>query len=173
VLWLAAGVAALSVGAGTGWGVERASTAERTLDDATGTISVTVPEDWTVQVDPEQWVAVDGAQEQPAIAAGTRPGWNTEEDAAPGAFVGVLTGDKLPSRVPQHAECVGDTVGPILDERDGDRSMTVFFTGCPGPEVTVERVVQVNSSQLLWVQIRSEDRATANRVLESVRTYGI
>lgn len=171
--WLGAGVAALAVGAGAGWGAERAATAERTVDDATGTISVTVPEDWTVQVDPEQWVPVDGAQEQPAIAAGSRPGWNTEDGAAPGAFVGILTGDTLPSRVPQHAECVGDAVGPILDEREGDESMTVFFTGCPGPEVTVERVVQVNSSQLLWVQIRSEDRATANRVLESVTTYGI
>ncbi|MCW2738078.1 hypothetical protein, partial [Nocardioides sp.] len=171
--WLAAGVAALSIGAGAGWGAERAATSERSLDDTTGTVSITVPEAWTAQVDPEQWVPTQGQQEQPSLAAGTRAGWNTEADAAPGVFVGILAGDKLPSRVPQHAECRGDTVGPILDEREGDQSMTVFFTGCPGAEVTVERVVQVNSSQLLWVQIRSADRATANRVLESVTTYGI
>ena len=34
--------------------------------------------------------------------------------------------------------------GPIFDERDGDRYMTVFFTGCPGADLTVERVVQVD-----------------------------
>jgi hypothetical protein len=37
----------------------------------------------------------------------------------------------------------------------------------------VERVIRVNASQLLWVQVRSEDRATANRVLDSVTTYGV
>ncbi len=172
-LWLVAGMVALSLGVGAGWAAERAATTERTVDDVTGTISLTVPETWTAQVDPEQWTPLEGQQQQPSIASGTRPGWNAAADPAPGAFVGVLTGDKLPSRVPQHADCVGDTVGPIRDVRDGDESMTVFFTGCPGPDITVERVVRVNSSQLLWIQIRSDDRATANRVLESVTTYGI
>ena len=37
----------------------------------------------------------------------------------------------------------------------------------------VERVVQLTSNRLLWVQVRSDDRATANRVLESVTTYGL
>ena len=59
------------------------------------------------------------------------------------------------------------------DQQDGDHSMTVFFNGCPGADVTVERVVQLTSNRLLWVQVRSQDRATANRVLESVTTYGI
>jgi hypothetical protein len=173
VPWLVAGVLVLAVGGGAGWVMERAATAERTLDDSTGTISVTVPEQWTAQVDAEQWTPADGGQAQPSIASGSKPGWNTDDEPAPGVFVGILAGDKLPTRVPQHVDCEGDTIGPIRDERDGDPSMTVFFTGCPGPGFTVERVVQVNSSQLLWVQIRSEDRATANRVLESVTTYGI
>ena len=51
--------------------------------------------------------------------------------------------------------------------------MTVFFSGCPGADVTVERVVQLTSNRLLWVQVRSDDRATANRVLASVTTTGI
>ena len=74
--------------------------------------------------------------------------------------------DELLPQAPQ-------VVGVGRDVRDGDETMTVFFTGCPGPDITVERVVRVNSSQLLWIQIRSDDRATANRVLESVTTYGI
>ncbi|WP_157829674.1 serine/threonine-protein kinase [Nocardioides alpinus] len=172
VPWLVAGVLALVVGGGAGWAVERAATAERTLDDATGTISVTVPEEWTAQVDPEQWTPAEGSQVQPSIAAGSREGWNTDDDPAPGVFVGILVGDKLPSRVPQHPVC--DTAGSLIeDQQDDDDSMTVFFNGCPGADVTVERVVQLTSNRLLWVQVRSDDRATANRVLESVTTYGI
>jgi hypothetical protein len=169
--WVAAGVLALSLGAGTGWTVERAATADRTLEDATGTIKVTVPEQWTAQVDPEQWVPTDGQQEQPAIATGSKPGWNTDADRGPGVFVGILASDKLPSRVPQHPAC--DTAGALIkDQQDDDDSMTVFFSGCPGVDIMVERVIQLTSNRLLWVQVRSDDRGTANRVLESVDTVG-
>ena len=86
--------------------------------------------------------------------------------------MGILVGDKLPSRVPQHLACAAGA--PLIeDQQDGDASMTVFFSGCPGADVTVERVVQLTSNRLLWVQVRSDDRATANQVLESVTTYGI
>ncbi len=152
--------------------MERASTSTRTVEDATGTIFVTVPEEWTAQVDPEQWIPLEGQQEQPSLASGTRAGWNTDDDPAPGVFVGILVGDKLPSRVPQHAACA-DNGALIEDLQDGDASMTVFFNGCPGADVTVERVVQLTSNRLLWVQVRSDDRATANQVLESVTTNGI
>jgi serine/threonine protein kinase len=169
--WLVAGLVALAAGAGLGWTAEQAATSERTLDDATGTISVTVPESWTAQVDPEQWIPIDGQQEQPSLATGSRPGWNTD-DPAPGVFVGVLQSEKLPSRVPQHFDC--ETTGELIkDQQDGDASMTVFSKGCPGPDVMVERVVQLTSNRLLWVQVRSDDRGTANRVLESVTTYGL
>ncbi|MDR7253330.1 hypothetical protein J2X46_002315 [Nocardioides sp. BE266] len=170
--WMVAGLLALVVGGGGGWALERAATTDRSLDDATGTISVTVPEAWTAQVDPDQWIPTEGQREQPAISAGTRSGWNTSADPAPGVFVGLLQGEKLPTRVPQHPDCERSR-SPIFDERDGDRFMTVFFDGCPGADLTVERVVQVNESQLLWVQVRSDDRATANRVLDSVRTSGV
>ena len=172
-LWPVAAVLALLLGGSAGWALERAVTSERTLSDETGTITVTVPEDWTAQVDPEQWVPTDGELRQPAIASGSRPGWNTDDDPAPGVFVGVLASDKLPSRVPQHPSCEESSGAPIRDQQDGDESMTVFFSGCAGAEVTVERVIRVNASQLLWVQVRSDDRATANRVLDSVSTSGI
>ena len=140
--------------------------------DVTGTIEVTVPESWATQVDPEQWVPpVEGQSEQPALATGSRPGWNTAENPAPGVFVGLLQAEKLPSRVPQHFACEND--GELIkDQQDGDESMTVFFSGCPGADVIVERVVQLTSNRLLWVQVASDDRPTANRVLASVTTYG-
>ena len=172
-LAVAAALAVLAVGAGAGWTLERASTATRTVADDTGTIQVTVPESWTAQVDPEQWTPVEGEQTQPSLAAGTRAGWNSADDPSAGVFVGILAADKLPSRVPQHKECVDAPGGLIRDQRDGDASMTVFFSGCPGADVMVERVIQVNSSQLLWVQVRSSERAVANQVLDSVTTSGI
>jgi len=42
--------------------------------------------------------------------------------------------------------------------------------GCGG--VVVDRVVQVNATSLLWVQVRSHDEATAEGVLGSVKTQG-
>ena len=169
-LWLVAALLAPSVGGGAGWALERAATEDRTLQDTTGTISVTVPEEWTVQVDPEQWTPIQGEQEHPSIAAGTRPGWNSDAKPAAGVFVGILEGEKLPSRVPQHPSC--EEAGPLIEDEQqgGDDSMTVYFTGCPGAEVTVERVIQLTSNFLLWVQVRSPDNRTANRVLRSVTT---
>ncbi len=170
-LWLVAAVLALVIGAGAGWVIERARAAEEVLDDSTGKISVTVPEPWTAQVDPEPWAPLDGG-DQSAIAAGSAPGWNTSADPAPGVFAGILPSDRLPSTVPQHPECT--TAGePILGNPGGDESMTVFYTGCPGVDVTVERVRRITANQLLWVQIRSDDQGTANRVLDSVEVHGV
>ena len=139
---------------------------------STGTIFVTVPDSWTEQVDPEQWSPVEGRAEQPSVAAGTRSGWNSDDDPGEGVFVGILPGDKLPSRVPGHAACPVQR-GPYFDEKNGDDIMTVFFSGCPGVDLTVERIIRVNQNQLLWVQIRTADRKIANRVLDSVRAAGV
>ena len=169
---MVAGLLTLAAGTGVGWAAERASTAERQVEDSTGTISLTVPESWTAQVDPEPWMPVEDRSEQPSIASGSREGWNSADAPAPGVFVGILPGEKLPSRLPNHPEC-GPSRGPVFDERDGDDLMTAFYYDCPGLDVTVERVIRLNQNQLLWIQIRSDDRGTANRVLDSVTTFGV
>lgn len=171
--WVAAAVLTLAAGSGVGWAAERASTAERTVEDASGQLSVTVPEDWTAQVDPEPWIPFEGQREQPGIAAGSAAGWNTSTSPAPGVFVGLLRGDKLPTRVPQHPECEGNRDTVYDQKDDGDASMTVQFFGCAGAEYTYERVIQVNQSQLLWIQIRSDSTRTASRVLDSVAGVGL
>ena len=61
---------------------------------------------------------------------------------------------------------------PITDEADGDPSVTVVLHRLPR-RVIVERVVQVTANRLLWVQVRSADRATANTVLDGVATHGL
>ncbi|HYJ27563.1 MAG TPA: serine/threonine-protein kinase [Nocardioides sp.] len=170
--WVAAAVLALVTGTGAGWALERTGTSERTVEDVDGVIAVTVPSSWTRQVDPEPWVPFEGRAEQASLAAGVRSGWNSDDDPDEGVFVGILPGDKLPSRVPGHAECPVQR-GPYFDEnREGDEIMTVFFSGCPGVDLTVERVIRVNQNQLLWVQIRSNERRVANRVLDSVESSG-
>ena len=170
--WVAAAVLSLVAGTGAGWALERTAASERTVEDSTGTIFVTVPEAWTGQVDDEQWLPFEGRSEQPAVAAGTRSGWNSDDDPGEGVFVGILPGEELPSRVPGHAACPLQR-GPYFDEKDGDKIMTVFFEGCPGVDLTVERIIQVNQNQLLWIQIRTDDRPVANRVLDSVKPSGV
>ena len=105
----------------------------------------------------------------PALSVGTpRTGRPTGGE---GVFVGVLPGTKLPDAACRsHPEC-GPPEGTVDDVRDGDRSETVYSTDCP--VVTVERVVQVAANRLLWVQVRSADRATAVAVLDSVTTHGL
>lgn len=165
--WVAAAVLALLAGTGAGWALERTAASERTVEDSEGTLAVTVPEAWTAQVDPEQWQPFEGRGKQASLAAGTRSGWNSEDDPGEGVFVGILPGEKLPSQVPGHPACQVQR-GPYFD----DDAMTVYFSECPGVDTTVERVIQVNQNQLLWVQIRSEDQRVARRVLDSVQTFG-
>lgn len=168
--WLVAGVVALAIGGTSGWTLERASTSERTIENDAGTISVTVPESWTGQVDPDRWTPLEDGPSLPALGVGSRTGWN-DSAPAPGVFVGILSGDKLPTRVPQHPDC--ETAGgEILDQIDGDPSKMVVFSGCAGTDVVVERVVRVTTNYLLWEQVRADDTADALRVLDSIEVLG-
>ena len=150
--WAVAAVLALVGGGVGGWALERAITDERVLQDSSGSISITVPEDWARHVDAGQWTppAADGgdAVGLPAISAGTSADWNGADAPAPGVFVGVLAADELPTQVPGHAECEFSRP-TVSDELDGDPSLTARFSGCPGADVTIERVVQANADQLV------------------------
>ncbi|CAA9367062.1 MAG: hypothetical protein AVDCRST_MAG32-88 [uncultured Nocardioides sp.] len=164
-----AGVAALVGGLLTGFVAERLLVTERTI--STDSISVTVPDDWTA-VDLDPWLPPGGGVDQPAVAAGDAAGWNGTADPGEGVFIGVLPGESLPATVPQHPEC--ETVRPAdIDRRDGDDYLTVEFRDCSGGDITIERVVQVTASRLMWVQVRAADRGVANQVLDSVRFSGL
>ena len=165
---------AVAVLAGSGVGgylVSQRLDGATTLDDVTGSLSVQVPGGWGRAVAAEGWRPPEATTDFPAISAGTARDWNTTGSSAHGVFVGILPGTRLPTRVPQHPECE-NAQEPVQDSVDGDASLTVVYTACPAG-VTVERVVLVASNRLLWVQIRSADRATANAVLDAVETHGI
>lgn len=171
--WLAgalAGVLALAVGVGAGYWYEQRGEGEATVGDDTGTLFVTVPGDWERATAPSGWSAPLDGGEFPALSVGTSTGWTDVTSTAQGVFLGILPGTELPVRLPQHPECdAKDT--QVQGTFDGHPSRTVLFTDCPGG-VTVERVVQLAENRLLWVQIRSASRATANSVLDDVQARG-
>ncbi|WP_309648738.1 serine/threonine-protein kinase [Nocardioides sp.] len=162
---------ALALGAGAGLVLGRLGTpADVEVSDASGTVSVMVPDAWEGAVADGGWAPPndpDGAY--PALSVGTSATWTAVESRSQGVFLGLFPGEALPTLLPQHPEC--EEVEDPVSESSGDPSTTVVHTDCPGG-VTIERVVQVAANRLLWVQVRSGDRATANRVLDSVETHG-
>jgi eukaryotic-like serine/threonine-protein kinase len=159
-----AGLLALVVGAGAAYAVEQRSDPLVTLTAAQGSISISVevPRSWETKASDRGWKPPGETVAYPAISVGG------DEDE-PGVFVGVLPGDQLPERLPGHPEC-SEQADPQRDQVDGDRSVTIVHSDCPG--VVVERVIRVTANRLLWVQVRSDDRATANTVLDSIATPG-
>ena len=140
------------------------------MSDESGSLSVSVPEAWRGATAIDAWRPPREERDYPALSVGTAADWTTATDGE-GAFLGILAGTSLPDRVPQHPEC-GTPRDPVTDSTDDGAAVTVLYPDCPGGGVTVESVVQVADNHLLWVQVRSHDSATANQVLDSVRTHG-
>ena len=167
-----AGALAAAGGAWAGQAIERGTRPDlRSVSDEGGTLSVEVPADWERSVGGEGWAGPDGSGAYAALSVGTDPDWTDPRREAEGAFLGLMPGSALPELMPTHPECEEEQP-PVVE--DGETpSVTVLHTGCGGSGVVVERVLQVAGNRLLWVQVRSLDRAAANRVLDSVRTSGI
>lgn len=164
---------ALGVGAGVAaYLLEQSSEPdEATISDASGQLLVTVPHDWERAVAADGWEEPVEGGEFPALSVGTSEDWTETEDGE-GVFLGIVAAPEIPERLPQHPECAS-AQEPVDDTRDGDPTRTVVFSDCPGGGVVVERAIQLATNRLLWVQIRSDDRATAYAVLEDVDTRGI
>lgn len=140
-----------------------------TVADASGTLEAAVPGEWTAATGGDGWSAPQDDADYPALSVGTAGDWGAPGSTGHGLFLALMPGTGLPDLMPGHPEC-SDTSS--YSDSGTQPSRTVLHTGCPGG-VTVERVVQVAADRLLWVQVRSPDTATANRVLDSVTTYGI
>ena len=175
--WLvsaAVAILALSAGGTAGYLLQPVGGSDdATVLDETGSLEVTVPIEWEGAVGDQQWTPPidDGLGAYPALSVGTSPRWNDPEADGEGVFLGLFAGDHVPIELPQHPECE-DSADPIKESGDTP-SATVWHSNCPGGGVTVERVSQVAANRLLWVQVRSADRATANQVLDSIETHGL
>ena len=175
---VAAGAVALGGGAVGGWWVhEQRLPATVRVSDAGGSLSVSVPRGWEKVVGRGPWTgpqgdSAAGGTPYDALSVGDSRAWNDSARAGEGVFLGILPGAQVPGLMPGHPECES-TAPPVIDDGTGDQpaSTTVVHQGCPGG-YTVERVLQVSSNLLLWVQVRSSDAATARQVLDSVDTSG-
>lgn len=165
------GLVVLAAGVVGGYVLHGRADADRTVTDSNGSLSVTVPASWEGAVADAGWTPPSEDASFAGLSVGSADDW-ADSASAEGVFLGVMpTGESFPE-VPGHPEC--DDVGDAIESRrNGRPSVTVVYTGCPGDAVVVERVDQIARNRLLWVQIRSADRATANRVLDSVDTHGI
>ncbi len=171
VLAAVVGVLALVGGGLAGLQLAQRTDPDVTVSDRNGSLSVTVPADWATARAPRGWKAPTGGGEFPALSVGSTPDWTDVDSQSQGVFLGILPGTELPEKLPGHPEC-RTAQEPVPDSIDGNPSSTVVYLRCPGG-VTVERVVQVAGTRLLWVQVRSADRATANAVLDAVETHGM
>jgi hypothetical protein len=168
------GLLALAVGSGAGYAAQhQLAPMDRTVTDDTGTLSVTVPTNWDRADATGGWQPPNAGGDFPALSVGTSRGWAEADSTGEGVFVALLPGTKLPKAVPQHPECTNPGRAVMDTTPDGEDSTTVVYAGCPGDGFVVERVGLVTANTLMWVQVRSDDRATANQVLDDVETHGL
>jgi len=145
----------------------RGTHSTETFVDDDGTLSVTVPRAWAQDVSLNGWMPPDSTFTQSALAVGDRADWRA---SGQGVFVGLLPENKLPKTLPQHPACTNP--GKARPGTQGDASLTAISTGCPGGGVIIEHAVRVSPTRILWVQVRSADENTAQKVLDSVQTHG-
>jgi eukaryotic-like serine/threonine-protein kinase len=167
-----AGIGALATGAAVGYAAYGDNEDSATVSDDRGQLSVTVPADWQRVVASNGWRPPNDKGRFAALSVGTAEGWTSADSEDEGVFVAIMPGTELPTQVPQHPEC-RRAESPVTDVSELGPLVTVVYRNCPGGLVTMERVVKVADNRLLWVQVRSEEGATANSVLDSVTTHGI
>ena len=169
---LAAGLGLLALAGGgvAGYVLTARGESDVTVADARGSLEVTVPEDWAAFVADDGWTPPGSGSTYPALSVGSTAAWGDPDAPGEGAFLGIMSGTELPEQMPGHPECATEEE-PVAGGGE-EPSTTVVHGDCP-EGVTVERVVQVAANRLLWVQVRSTDLATANRVLDAVETRGI
>ena len=169
VIAAAAGILALVAGALVGPRLYDATHPDRTVEDTTGTLHVTVPRGWTTSVHTAEWTPPDSNGEQPSLSVGSTSTWQKSGSSASGAFLGVFAADDMPEQLAGHPEC-SSRLEPFRDTVKDGASLTQVNQDCPG--VVIERVLQVATNQFVWIQVRATDRPTATKVLDSVEISG-
>lgn len=166
----ALGLVGAVAGGAAGYAYVASDKPDVTVSDDSGSLEVTVPHAWAGAVSTAAWTPPGAEATYPALSVGSAADWTDTSGEGQGAFLGIFPGEELPTLMPQHPEC--DHAEDPVSGGGADPSTTIVHTGCPDG-VTVERVVQVAANRLLWVQVRSVDRATAARVLDAVETRGL
>jgi serine/threonine protein kinase len=165
--WVAATIAAALLGGAGGYlgwqyGVNRQSVR---VEDRQQVLSVELPRGWTRTRSGDGWQPQGSPSSLPGLlVSDDNSSWNKADAKVPGVFAGVLPPGDLPAAagLPGPAGC---TVSPVWA---ADESMaTAKYVGCPAGMTTYERVKQFQG-QLVRIQVRAEDNAEAEKVLDSV-----
>ena len=156
--WLVAGIVALAGGFGIGWAAEQSSTSERTVrgrdrEDRGHRARVLDDPGRPRAVGPAARGADGAARARDRVEAGL------EHRRRPGA--GRL---RRPPRRARSCPPASRSTSPARATASRSRTCRTATsrrrsssTGCPGADVIVERVVQVTSNRLLWIQVASDD----------------
>jgi hypothetical protein len=165
--WVAATVAAAvlgSAGGYLGWqyGVQRQRV--RVVDQQQ-VLSVELPRGWARTRAGDGWRPQGATSSLPGLlVSGDNSKWGKADAKVAGVFVGVLP----PGNLPAAAGLTGPAGCTMQPERaDKPATATAKYIGCPAGMTTYERVKQFDGT-LVRIQVRGEDDAQAERVLESV-----
>ena len=109
----------------------------------------------------------------PALAGRHQHGLGRPGCGARASSSGCCRAPSCPEQVPQHPEC-GTAGRAVAGHRDGDEldDRRLLATARAGGSSS-SGWSRLTANQLLWVQVRSADRAVANQVLDDVETHGI
>ncbi|WP_112238806.1 serine/threonine-protein kinase [Kribbella monticola] len=165
--WVAATIAAAvlgSAGGYLGWqyGVQRQRV--RVVDQQQ-VLSVELPRSWARTRAGEGWRPQGSTNTLPGLlVSADNDSWSKADRKVPGVFAGVLPPGELPSAagfpVPTGCTVSSDWV-------DKPSVATAKYVGCPAGMTTYERVKEIRGA-LVRIQVRAEDDAQAQRVLDSV-----
>ena len=128
-------------------------------------LSVELPRDWTGTRTGDGWRPQGATGSLPGLlVSGDNNAWSKSDARVPGVFAGVLPAGELPlaAALPGPAGCA---VSPERNENAD--TATAKYAGCPTGMTTFERVKKINGS-LIRIQVRAEDAAQAEQVLDSV-----
>jgi hypothetical protein len=128
-------------------------------------LSVELPRDWTGSRTGDGWQPPGATARLPGLlVSADNNGWSKSDAKVPGVFAGVLPPGELPAAttLPGPAGCAESA-----ERVDKPFTATAKYVGCPAGMTTYERVQQIDGA-LVRIQVRAEDGAQAERVLDSV-----
>jgi eukaryotic-like serine/threonine-protein kinase len=158
--WIVAAVLALAAGAAGGYVGQRYLADLDMVLVGDSDLGIKVPRAWTEHVSTANWHPPSGGA-QPAVRAA-----ESAESTAPGVFLGVLSGARLPAELPAHREC--SQSGPTdTTEVKGQPALTKVFSRCAGSAYMLERVILEEAGKLLWIQVRADDADRVTQVADS------
>jgi hypothetical protein len=131
----------------------------RPVTVGSGNLSVKVPREWT------QKSVNTASGSKPALLISTdTAGWQNQQDVQ-GVFVGVQGTPTLPANGTPPKDC---TVADTNNANVGTRKAVTFTYNCGSTTTVKERYLALSGTESVRIQVRDDDRAELQTVLDSV-----